>query len=72
MERAMTDQTPIRVRATHDLRGPSGPIRCNTLGEITGTSGSEPVSFTVTFWPLGPDGQAVTVSHLSRTDLRED
>jgi hypothetical protein len=30
------------------------------------------VSFTVTFWPFGPDGQAITVSHLSRTDLRED
>jgi hypothetical protein len=72
MERAMTDQDPIRVRATHDLRSPSGPIKCDTLGEITGTSGTEPVSFTVTFWPFGPGGQAVTVSHLGRTDLRED
>jgi hypothetical protein len=68
----MTDQPPIRVRATHDLRGPSGPIKCDTPGVITGTSGTEPVSFTVTFWPSGPGGQAITVSHLGRTDLRED
>jgi hypothetical protein len=68
----MTEQPPIRVRATHDLRSSAGPIKCNTLGEITGTSGAEPVSFTVTFWPSGPDGEAVSVSRLSRTDLRED
>jgi hypothetical protein len=67
----MTDQPPIQVRATHDLRSPSVPIKCDTLGEITGTSGSDPVYFTVTFWPYGADGETVTVSHLSRTDLRE-
>jgi hypothetical protein len=47
------------------------PIKCNTLGEITGTSGTDPVYFTVTFWPFGTDGESVTVNHLSRTDLRE-
>jgi hypothetical protein len=47
------------------------PIKCDTLGEITGTSGTDPVYFTVTFWPHGADGETVTVSHLSRTDLRE-
>ena len=67
----MTDQPPIQVRATHDLRSPSVPIKCDTLGEITGTSGTDPVYYTVTFWPHGADGEAVTVSHLSRTDLRE-
>jgi hypothetical protein len=37
----MTDQPPIQVRATHDLRSPSVPIKCDTLGEITGTSGTD-------------------------------
>jgi len=67
----MTDQPPIQVRATHDLRSPSVPIKCATPGEITGTSGTDPVYFTVTFCPFGTDGETVTVNHLSRTDLRE-
>jgi len=67
----MTDQRPIQVRATHDLRSPTAQIKCDTLGEITGTSGTDPVYFTVTFWPFGTDGETVTVNHLSRTDLRE-
>ena len=41
----MTDQTPIRVRATHDLRSPTLPIKSDTLGVITGTTGTDPAFF---------------------------
>jgi hypothetical protein len=63
---------PFPVVATHDIRkNKSLLVRRGTPGEITGVSGATPSHYTVTFWPAGLDGETVTVSYLTRTDLKE-
>ena len=68
----MMSRIPFPVVATHDIRKGQGPlIKRGTPGEITGVSGATPSHYTVTFWPYGLDGVVVTLTYLTRTDLRE-
>ena len=68
----MMSRIPFPVVATHDIRKGQAPlIKRGTPGEITGVSGATPSHYTVTFWPYGLDGVVVTLTYLTRTDLRE-
>ncbi len=68
----MLSGIPFPVIASRDIRqGQSALIRTGTRGEITGVSGAAPSYYTVTFWPSGPDQASVTLSYLTRTDVRE-
>ena len=68
----MMSRIPFPVVATHDIsKGHAPLIKSGTPGEITGISGATPSHYTVSFWPIGPDGVAVTLSYLTRNDLRE-
>lgn len=68
----MLSAIPFPVIASHDIRqGQSALIRTGTPGEITGVSGAAPSYYTVTFWPSGPDQAPVTLSYLTRTDIKE-
>jgi hypothetical protein len=68
----MMSRIPFPVVATHDIsKGYAPLIRSGTPGEITGISGATPGHYTVSFWPFGPDGVAVTLNYLTRNDLRE-
>ena len=68
----MLTQIPFPVVALHDIRrSPALLIPRGTPGEITGVSEATPSRYTVTFWPFGMGGATVTISHLSRTDLKE-
>ena len=67
----MMSRIPFPVVATHDIHKGQALIKTGTPGEITGISGATPSHYTVTFWPLGADRASVTLSYLTRTDLRE-
>jgi hypothetical protein len=68
----MMSRIPFPVVATHDIcKGLAPLIKSGTPGEITGISGATPSHYTVSFWPFGPEGVAVTLSYLTRNDLRE-
>ena len=67
----MMSRIPFPVVATHDIRKGQALIKRGTPGEITGVSGATPSHYTVTFWPYGLNGVVVTLTYLTRTDLRE-
>ena len=67
----MMSRIPFPVVATHDIHKGQALIKTGTPGEITGVSGATPSHYTVTFWLLGADRASVTLSYLTRTDLRE-
>ena len=68
----MLSAIPFPVIASHDIRqGQSALIKTGTPGEITGVSGAAPSYYTVMFWPSGPDQAAVTLSYLTRTDIKD-
>ena len=62
---------PFPVIARRDIRQSAVYIRSGTPGEITGVSGATPPNYTVTFWPRGADFASVTLSCLTRNDLRD-
>jgi hypothetical protein len=67
----MMAHIPLPVIATHDIHKGTTLIKTGTHGEITGISGATPSHYNVTFWPFGADGKSVTLSYLTRIDLRE-
>jgi len=67
----MMSHIPFPVVATHDIHKGRAYIKMGTPGEIIGISGATPSHYDVTFWPLDADGISVTLSYLTRIDLRE-
>jgi hypothetical protein len=67
----MLTRIPFPVTARRDIRQSAVYIRTGTPGEITGVSGVTPPYYTVTFWPRGADSASVTLSYLTRNDVRE-
>ena len=67
----MMTRIPFPVIAKRDIRQSTAYIRTGTPGEITGVSGATPPYYTVTFWPAGADAASITLSYLTRNDLRE-
>ena len=68
----MMSRIPFPVVATHDIRKGQAPlIKTGCAGDITGISGATPSHYTVAFRPFGPDGVVITLTYLTRTDLRE-
>ena len=66
----MADLETIPVVATHDLHQRSTTVTAGTPGVITGTKGTDPTDYTVSF-RINGSGERVTIDHVTRMDIHE-
>ena len=66
----MLSGIPFEVVARRDLRMGEWPqIKGGMCGKVTGLTRAMPGLFSVTFWPLGPEGIGVTIGYVTGRDV---